>query len=385
MPANLLQRPLFADTSEGLDSSLWAGSFNAFESSLHQLAPYVGKLKSGMVRVLVELYSKSGDTILDPFSGSGVVPLEATLLGRNTVANDLSTYAYVLTRAKLEAPDSLILALKDAEDLLSIVERERESVDLTSAPEWVRGFFHPKTLQEIIVAFRVLRKSEHHFLMGCLLGILHHQRPGFLSFPASHLTPYMRENNFPRDRYPLLYEYRDLRSRLIAKIRRAYRRTFFTEVRNGTQWKVLNTNSMKLPIEAASIDAIISSPPYFGALDYARDNRLRLWFLGVPDWKALDKDLTASEKVYIPQMTECLREMDRVLKPDKYCVLVLGDVTRNGKHRPTAEIVSKLANEVSAGRLSEERIYTDEIPDLRRSRRRTKTTKYERILIMRKA
>ena len=37
----------------GIDSSLWHGSFNGRESSLHQLSPYVGKLKSGMVTLHV--------------------------------------------------------------------------------------------------------------------------------------------------------------------------------------------------------------------------------------------------------------------------------------------------------------------------------------------
>ncbi len=131
--------------------------------------------------------------------------------------------------------------------------------------------------------------------------------------------------------------------------------------------------------------AIVSSPPYFGALDYARDNRLRLWFLGCEDWKELDNALTASRKVYLPQMSHCLREMYRVLKEGSHCVLVLGDVERDGKTRRTAEILGDLAVEVTGGGFSVEQIYDDRIPDDRRTRRRTKTTKFERILIMRKA
>ena len=107
---------------------------------------------------------------------------------------------------------------------------------------------------------------------------------------------------------------------------------------------------MNLSLPSNSIDAIISSPPYFGALDYARDNRLRLWFLGVSDWKELDHSLTANDKVYLVQMTECLRQMDRVLKNRGYCVLVLGDVERNGVKKNTAQIISDLAHEVSDGR-----------------------------------
>jgi 16S rRNA G966 N2-methylase RsmD len=95
-----------SDVEVRLDASLWHGSFNGRESTLQQLAPYVGKLKSGMARVLIGLYSMLGDVVLDPFSGSGVVPLEAALAGRYAWANDLSPYAYALTRGKLETPGS---------------------------------------------------------------------------------------------------------------------------------------------------------------------------------------------------------------------------------------------------------------------------------------
>jgi len=78
------QLALFASATlvPQLDARFWRGCFNARESTLQQLSPYVGKMKSAMARELVELYSRSGDTVLDPFSGSGVVPLEAALAGR---------------------------------------------------------------------------------------------------------------------------------------------------------------------------------------------------------------------------------------------------------------------------------------------------------------
>jgi hypothetical protein len=61
-------------------------------------------------------------------------------------------------------------------------------------------------------------------LLASLLGILHHQRPGFLSYPSSHLVPYLRQLKFPRRKYPELYERRDVLSRLEAKILRTFRR-----------------------------------------------------------------------------------------------------------------------------------------------------------------
>jgi hypothetical protein len=367
-----------------LDARLWSGSFNARESSMHQLAPYVGKLKSGMVRVLIELYSRPGDVVLDPFCGAGVVPLESVIMARHAVANDLNPYAYVITRGKLSAPFTKQEALNQAEKALREIESRIRTTNTDNVPDWVRKFFHPATLKEVVTAFQVLKERQDYFLMACLLGILHHVRPGFLSYPASHLTPYLRMKKYPPAEFPEMYSYRDLRSRLLAKVTRAYRRTSFTRFRNQMTWQLLQENTMNLSLPYNSIDAIISSPPYFGALDYARDNRLRLWFLGVSDWKELDRSLTASDRVYIPQMRQCLQQMDRVLKQGAHCVLVLGDVERNGTKKATAQIISELANEVSEGRLVEKLIYTDEIPDMRRSRRRTRTTRYERILVMQK-
>jgi hypothetical protein len=368
-----------------LDAKYWRGSFNSKESSLQQLSPYVGKLKSGMVKVLLNLYSQPGDWVLDPFSGSGVVPLEAVLSNRKTIANDLSPYAYVLTRGKLETPGSERQAVDNALQLLDIVERQAPSTNLENVPDWVRDFFHPDTLKEILTTFHVLKQREDYFLTSCLLGILHHVRPGFLSYPASHLVPYLRTKKYPPEQYPKMYEYRDVRSRLIAKVKRAYRRAMIPPKWEDREYKIWQTNSMELPTSNNSVDAIVSSPPYFGALDYARDNRLRLWFLGYKNWKELDKELTANQKVYIPQMSHCIEEMYRVLKPYSYCVLVLGDVERDGKNRRTAELLADVATEVSKGGFKIETIYDDKIPDERRSRRKTKTTKYERILVMRKS
>jgi hypothetical protein len=371
-------------TISELDARDWHGSFNGRESTLHQLSPYVGKMKSGMARALVNLYSQPADIVLDPFSGSGVVPLEAALAGRHARGNDLSPYAYTLTRGKLEAPYSGAEAIANAIDLVTKAEAAAPAIDLESVPDWIRAFYHPDTLREIVAAFVALRKSEDFFLTSCLLGIMHHQRPGFLSYPASHLVPYLRKSMFPPEQFPEMYAYRDLRSRLIAKVKRAYRRPMFPDIWGERRFTVTKANAMNLPIDSESVDTIISSPPYFGALDYARDNRLRLWFLGCDDWKKLDSELTASSKVYLMQMGECLREMSRVLKADRHCVLVLGDVEREGETRRTAEMLGELAVEVTSGAFKIETIYDDLIPDERRSRRRTRTTKFERILVMRK-
>jgi hypothetical protein len=76
--------------------------------------------------------------------------------------------------------------------------------------------------------------------------------------------------------------------------------------------------------------------------------------------------------------------MYRVLRPQGYYVLVLGDVEIDGKNPRTAEILGELAKQETNGGFKINTFFDDIIPDDRRSRRGTRTTKYERILVMHK-
>lgn len=359
----------------------WKGCFNARESSIHQLSPYVGKMKSGMARTLVEHFSQKGDLVLDPFCGSGVVPYEALLAGRHAIGSDLSPYAYVLTKGKLSAPRTHADAVDRA--LKALDEANANSVDLGAIPEWVKRFFHARTLGEAVALSSALRRRNEYFLTACLLGILHHVRPGFLSYPASHLVPYLRIKKYPREVYPEMYRYRPLRPRFLAKIARAYRRIQMPDP--GLNREVLCENALCLPLKSDSVDSIISSPPYYGALDYGRDNRLRLWFLGVEDYREVEAKLTSSERVYVPQMTRAVGEMLRLLKPGKCAVLVLGDYNRNGRSEDSATSLQDIVRAHYPSCASTERFLVDEIPDERRTRRRTRTTRHETVLLLRKS
>ena len=61
-------------------------------------------------------------------------------------------------------------------------------------------------------------------------------------------------------------------------------------------------------------------------LDYARDNRLRLWFLGVEDSRALDGEISPRKDAFLKLMEQCAAKSGgAILKPERYCILVVGD------------------------------------------------------------
>src|SRR4026209_492298 len=71
------------------------------DCTFHQLAPYIGRMKTSMARSLVLEWTRPGDVIVDPFCGCGVVGLEAASYGRQVIVGDWNPYAVLLTKAKL--------------------------------------------------------------------------------------------------------------------------------------------------------------------------------------------------------------------------------------------------------------------------------------------
>ena len=164
---------------------------------LHSIAPYVGKTRPTLARDLVLRFTEPGDLIWDPFCGSGTIALESRILLRNVIAADVNPYAVALTRAKLHVPAKIDACVEALAQFARRFPYDNKA-EKVKAPEWVRAFFHPQTLQETKELADFFIKNRRYFMLGCLLGILHHQRPGFLSYPAAHAVPYLRDRRFPR-------------------------------------------------------------------------------------------------------------------------------------------------------------------------------------------
>lgn len=358
-------------------ATAWNGSAWQSESTLHQLAPYIGKTKSSMAAALVEEYTTKGTVVYDPFSGCGTFALEAWRAGREVIANDVSPYARLLTRSKLYPYSSLEVALVDLADMAARVKRRRRLPDLRTVPKWVREFFHPETLREALVWTDVLQANERWFLLACLMGILHHQRPGFLSFPSSHTVPYLRIMKFPRSKHPKLYAYRSVADRLEAKVRRAFRR--MPKLDFALSRRCLGTRAERQQL-STPVRSILTSPPYMRQLDYGRDNRLRLWFLGCKDWKSLDGVVSPRQKEFLALMKRCLRRWRKVLAVNGCCVLVIGDTCSRERKENLPNLVAEIAREEGYILASQ---HADAIPNERRVRRGIVGSSSETILVLR--
>ena len=95
------------------------------------------------------------------------------------------------------------------------------------------------------------------------------------------------------------------------------------DFKTRSKQKVKVEDARKLPLNDNSIDLIITNPPYLDIITYNPKN---------------EKDISNIHNVgkFIVEMRKIAEESYRVLKPKKYCAILVGDTRRNGMYLPLA-------------------------------------------------
>ena len=69
--------------------------------SYYMLHKYWGRKPHNLLDDYINLFTKKGDTVLDPFMGSGGVPIESNKLERKAIGIDLNPMACFITETTL--------------------------------------------------------------------------------------------------------------------------------------------------------------------------------------------------------------------------------------------------------------------------------------------
>src|SRR5690348_12767531 len=102
--------------------------------SLHEIS-YRACFKPQLPRFFIERLTELGEVVYDPFMGRGTTPIEAALLGRVPVGNDVNPLSKVMTKPRLNPPR------------LTEVEARLKEIHLNEpadTPEDLLAFYHPE-------------------------------------------------------------------------------------------------------------------------------------------------------------------------------------------------------------------------------------------------
>lgn len=326
-----------------ITKELWT-SMQRQASSIHEVS-YRACFKPQLPNYFIQLFSKPGDTIYDPFSGRGTTAIEAALCGRNVVANDVNPLSVFLTKPRLKIP-----TLQEVEARLNVIEFTKDlkaDIDLSM-------FYHQDTLSELLSLKDYLAKREADgtadHIDGWIRMVATNRLTGHSKnfFSVYTLPPNQAcsqekqiEFNEKRNQTP---EYKDVKAIILTKST-ALQKDITEEIRDSLS--DVAEKAMFLSEDAAnttqiqdeSISLVVTSPPFLDVIDYAKDNWLRAWFNGI-DMEEVQKKITVTNSLekWESFMTGVFAELFRIVKKDGYVAFEVGEV-RGGRVKLEENIV----------------------------------------------
>jgi len=299
-------------------------------NSLHEIS-YRACFKPQLPRFFIERLTQPGEIVYDPFMGRGTTLLEAALLGRIPFGCDINPLSAFLLRPRLYPPS-----------LDQLAERLAQ-IDFTLAdefPDELLVFYHQDTLRQIASLKKYLLKRRKTEALDaaddwiCLLALnrMTGHSPGFFSvytLPPNQAVSVKSQQKINEQRKQIPPR-RDVsaiilkKSRILLRDCDALARQSLAAV--APQSKLLTCLASRTSeIPENSVSLVVTSPPFLNVVDYATDNWLRCWFLGLD---ARSVKLTVPKKLEPWQaiMTEVFHELRRVLKPGGHVAFEVGEV-----------------------------------------------------------
>ncbi len=312
-------------------------------SHVHGFHAYPARAHPTTARRLVEAFAGPDANVFDPFCGSGTVLVEAMIAGRNAVGVDLNPFAVVLARAKTfphspEQSEALIEAARTAAALAD--ERRKSKAGATRVlPQEDYDTFEPHVLLEL----DSLRMAiAEHAPPAC--------RPELGLVLSAILVKLSRRKGDTSDEIVAKRISAGYPARLFVRKAEEAARRFdeFTRLLKTPppRARVYQDDALVLgKVADASVDAVVTSPPYVATYDYLAHHALRLRWLGL-DPRALTRHelgarrtfalLSAAEsrEKWRGDVQRLLRSLARVTKPSAPLVLLIADSAVGGRGEP---------------------------------------------------
>ncbi len=318
----------------------------------HSLHPYPAKFPPLLPKTLLEKYGTKGQTVLDPFCGSGTTLVEARLQGFNAIGVDVNGLSSLLSKVKATP-----LSEKQLNDVKDFIEQVANEDFIWSMS---RPYIEVKQIEGLEHWFQHNVAEELTHLLNLISDLDDDDVKDFLKIILSSIivkvsnqesdTRFVAKNkNIPNN-----YTFQQFVSRGKEYLSRIT--DFSTQVPKQGYLRLINADSRYLTmLDDESIDIIITSPPYANTYDYYLYHKFRKRWLDI-DVKFAQNNEIGSRREYsslkkpAEQWTKdlklCFNEMYRLLKKNGLAFIVIGDSVINKQLIKINEVICDFAPEI---------------------------------------
>ncbi len=304
-------------------------------SSIQEIS-YRACFKPQLPRYFIERFTVKGDTVYDPFGGRGTTAVEAALLQRNFIQNDINPLSKIFLLGRMQPP-----SIEEVGERLygSIKSNTKlDSIDLSM-------FYEKETFQEIndLRNYFIQKKEKNldhvdHWIRMVATNRLTGHSPGFFSvytLPPNQATTAKRQIqiNQKRNQRP---EYKDTKEIIIRKSKQLLRNLSEDQIKSLITAKksslILEEDAANTKqISSNSVTLTVTSPPFLDIVNYLEDNWLRCWFNNI-DLKKISGKITMSKTLdaWSLKMKDVFVELNRISKSNGMVAFEVGEI-RNGK------------------------------------------------------
>jgi hypothetical protein len=254
---------------------------------VHRLHPYLGKFVPQLVEALLDRYVVPAGTVLDPFAGSGTTLVQSLESGRDAVGVDVAGFNCLLMRVKTRRHnlDAIRRDLLWAHEQATAFEPDGRYP--AEASPFVRAWYAPNAAAELL-HFRALAEAvaSVDVLRVVLARAARSARRTThfdLDFPrAPQLEPYWCHKH-RRECRPVEEARRFLLRYTLDTLDRI---ESFAGVRDPAASAFVHHGDARELELGGPFDAVITSPPYPGLIDYHEQHRYAYELLGLEERRA---------------------------------------------------------------------------------------------------
>ncbi|MFX1520925.1 MAG: DNA methyltransferase [Promethearchaeota archaeon] len=288
----------------------------------HKFHSYPARFIPQIPLTFIKLFTKEEEMIVDPFCGCGTTLVESFLNNRHSIGNDFNPLSALITKVKTTLIDENEFAYLNEK-----IARIGSNLDLDNSKidEKLRNLPNRK----ISKLFDRKITSQLEVIRETLLEIKEEGYTDIYDFVRVALSSTIWS----------LVEHgtSDIKDLFLKKVTHMQNELKKTAIIVETIPKVvvINGDARKLEIESESTDLIVTSPPYVNALDYYRVHMYNMYWLDM-DFDAFKRNEIGAHSrfvnnrfrllsEYLGDLLRSMIEMNRILKQDKLCVIVVGN------------------------------------------------------------